>query len=502
MADLPRRQVVNVALLSGAYLLHTLAGFLQALSTTVAAGGLLADAGQPLGLASLPYSLLFVVAAFMPPVVAAAVQRLGGYKRPFAVACAVGVIGGFVGATALYVRSFAVLCVASILLGVPNTAGNFFRFAAVTLVPPQHMAKAVSAVLVSGLVASIILAPIADSVADLFPSYPDLPIYLAISGIYIVMAFLLAFVRYPAAPPPAGPKVPPAAATGADSGGDSGANVSINGHDDDDDDGRSDDDDDDDRDRTGDDDARDGDGKSNNRRMRGAAPGGRSGRDVTETSRLLDAPARARPLTRPSPAASTSADATTVTVRAILTSPPTLVCMAGAAVAYLVMTTLMTIAPVEIEPRFAAGVATNVMSAHALCMFLPFFVAGVLNERLGEPAVLVVGLATLLASVLVMLLAYSTWSFYVGMCLVGAGWSLAFLAATTALTKLYTPAQRPKAQAVNDVVVFGTVALCTALSAVIYEAIAWAGVLYVCLGVATAGLVIGLVNLTSHRLRA
>ena len=77
-----------------------------------------------------------------------------------------------------------------------------------------------------------------------------------------------------------------------------------------------------------------------------------------------------------------------------------------------------------------------------------------------------------------------------------------FVAATTALTKLYTPAQRPKTQAVNDVVVFGTVALCTALSAVIYEAIAWAGVLYVCLGVATAGLVIGLVNLTSHRLRA
>ena len=179
----------------------------------------------------------------------------------------------------------------------------------------------------------------------------------------------------------------------------------------------------------------------------------------------------------------------------ILTSPRTLACMAGAAGPYLVMTMLMAIVPLEAGAKFEDGVATNVMSAHAMCMFLPFFFTGLLNERIGERIVLLGGLTVTLVSVLILLLSSEVWAFYVGMCLVGVGWSLSFLAATTALTKLYAPNQRPKTQAVNDVVVFGLVALGTALSAVIFEAIGWSGIVYVCLGIACAGVLVGLVNL-------
>jgi len=430
------QQVANVALLSGAYLLHAVSFFLQSLATTKAAEAMLAAAGQPAALKTLPYSLLFAVAAFLPPLFAAAVRRLGGYRWPLTAAAVVGVTGGGLAAVAVYTNSYAALCVASAVMGVPNTAGNFFRFAATTLVPAHRMSRAVSAVLASGVIASVVVAPIADSVYQLLPAYEWLPVYLVIAGIYVVMTAVMLAVRYPPAPAAAAAaaaaavaKPPPADGPGVGSGA-----SSVNDP------------------------------------------------DVDEGAPLLAAPA---PVPAPPP-----------TVAQILASPRTMACTVGAATPYLIMMVLMAIVPLQT----ADDVAANVMSVHGVCMFAPFFVIGFLTERLTEAVVLLAGEAVLLASAVVMLAgAGATWSYYVGMAAVGLGWSMAFLSATTALTKLYPPEHRPKVQALNDVVVFGGVTLATALSSTVYDSVGWDGVLYMCIGIGAFGTIAALANLAMRR---
>jgi predicted MFS family arabinose efflux permease len=55
------------------------------------------------------------------------------------------------------------------------------------------------------------------------------------------------------------------------------------------------------------------------------------------------------------------------------------------------------------------------------------------------------------------------------MALVGLGWNFMFTAGTTLLLSTYTPAEKAKVQGINDLFVFGTVAVCSLFAAVIYK---------------------------------
>lgn len=67
-----------------------------------------------------------------------------------------GVAGGLVGTYSLYSGSFFLLCLASVLLGPFQSSAQYYRFAAAESVPAGHTAKAISMVLVGGLLAAIV----------------------------------------------------------------------------------------------------------------------------------------------------------------------------------------------------------------------------------------------------------------------------------------------------------------------------------------------------------
>ena len=50
-------------------------------------------------------------------------------------------------------------------------------------------------------------------------------------------------------------------------------------------------------------------------------------------------------------------------------------------------------------------------------------------------------------------------NFAVGLILLGLGWNFGFIGGTTLLTTTYEPAERNKAQGLNDFLIFGTTAL-------------------------------------------
>ncbi len=66
------------------------------------------------------------------------------------------------------------------------------------------------------------------------------------------------------------------------------------------------------------------------------------------------------------------------------------------------------------------------------------------------------------------------WHFAVALALLGVGWNFMFVGATTMLAAAHDPAERVRAQAANDLIVFGTVACTAFLSGFVHAGGGWA----------------------------
>jgi MFS family permease len=108
------------------------------------------------------------------------------------------------------------------------------------------------------------------------------------------------------------------------------------------------------------------------------------------------------------------------------------------------------------------------------------------------------GIALLVAGVAVALTGVTEWHFRIALCLNGVGWNFLFVGATTLLTTTYRPAERGKAQAFNDFMVFGTTATMSLLASVVLEVEGWAMLNYMAFAlVCVALVVIGVYRLRS-----
>jgi predicted MFS family arabinose efflux permease len=67
-------------------------------------------------------------------------------------------------------------------------------------------------------------------------------------------------------------------------------------------------------------------------------------------------------------------------------------------------------------------------------------------------------------------------NFWSALVLLGIGWTFMFIGATTLLTETYTPAEKAKAQAANDFVVFTVVAIASFLSGALHSGVGWEAV--------------------------
>ena len=103
--------------------------------------------------------------------------------------------------------------------------------------------------------------------------------------------------------------------------------------------------------------------------------------------------------------------------------------------------------------------AVVVIQWHVLAMFVPSFFSGSLVERFGAERVLVAGIALLFGHVAIAASGVQFLHFLSALVLLGVGWNLAFVAGTTLLSTTCAPEDRPRAQALNEALVFGSVAL-------------------------------------------
>jgi len=158
----------------------------------------------------------------------------------------------------------------------------------------------------------------------------------------------------------------------------------------------------------------------------------------------------------------------------IARQPTYLVAVIAGMIAFGTMSFLMSASPLAIV---ACGLphteAHWVIFIHVMGMFVPSFFTGNLIQRFGVLNIMLLGAVILYGGIAADLSGMDAWNFRIGLMLNGVGWNFMFVGATTLVTTTYRPAERGKAQALNDFLVFGTTALCSFLAGWLQHNMGW-----------------------------
>lgn len=186
----------------------------------------------------------------------------------------------------------------------------------------------------------------------------------------------------------------------------------------------------------------------------------------------------------------------------IAAQPVFVVAVGSAMIAYGAMNFVMTVTPLAMATcGFGHGDSATVIQWHALAMFLPSFFTGDLIRRFGVLRVMGVGAALMAACLAVNASGIDFANFVLGLVLLGLGWNFLFVGATTLVTEAYRPSEKGKVQALNDLLVFGTVATTAVSSGAVHGLAGWTWINAACAPFVLLALGAGL-WLTHRRRRA
>jgi MFS family permease len=162
---------------------------------------------------------------------------------------------------------------------------------------------------------------------------------------------------------------------------------------------------------------------------------------------------------------------------AIVQAPRFIVAVACGVASYAMMNMIMTSAPLAM-----VGCGHSVTDAalgiqwHVLAMYAPSFVTGSLITRFGVERVTGIGLALIGLTAVVGIAGISVAHFWTLLVLLGLGWNLSFIGATTMVTQCHRSDERNKVQAFNDFLVFGSMAFGSFLSGLLLTRYGWGAV--------------------------
>jgi len=150
------------------------------------------------------------------------------------------------------------------------------------------------------------------------------------------------------------------------------------------------------------------------------------------------------------------------------------VAMVSAAVAYAVMSFIMTGTPLSMHGHgFGMQPTASVIQSHIVAMYLPSLMTGWVLKRVGVVRVMLGGCGIMLASVAVASSGTTLSHYWVALVLLGLGWNLLFVGATVLVARSARGSARFRVQARNDFVVFGSQALASLSAGTVLAVAGW-----------------------------
>jgi MFS family permease len=161
----------------------------------------------------------------------------------------------------------------------------------------------------------------------------------------------------------------------------------------------------------------------------------------------------------------------------IVQAPRFIVAVACGVASYAMMNMVMTSAPLAmVGCGHSVTDATLGIQWHVLAMYAPSFVTGSFISRYGVERITGIGLVLVGLAGAVGIAGITVAHFWTGLILLGLGWNLAFIGATTMVTQCHRPDERNKVQAFNDFLIFGSMALSSFSSGQLLEYVGWTAI--------------------------
>jgi len=147
-------------------------------------------------LVTLPLSLQFL-GLMLTSIPASLLMGKVGRRNGFLFGSLFGIAGGVLAIYAIYNTLFWVFALASFLIGIFNGFGTYYRFAAVDVVDEINRPKAISYVMLGGVIAAFIGPNLANFGRGMSIELPFLGAFVYVTLIYILVFLIFLFIKLP-----------------------------------------------------------------------------------------------------------------------------------------------------------------------------------------------------------------------------------------------------------------------------------------------------------------
>lgn len=167
----------------------------------------------------------------------------------------------------------------------------------------------------------------------------------------------------------------------------------------------------------------------------------------------------------------------------ILKSPVVIMAISAAALAYGVMSFIMTATPISMHTHAGHSLESTkfVIQSHIAAMYLPSLVFAWLFSKLGLRGMLWTGVCIYLVCLGIAALNTEFLNYWLALILLGIGWNFLFLSGTNLLPQGYHKEERFRVQSMNDFLVFSIQAIVSLSSGWFLFHWQWQGVLLACI---------------------
>lgn len=169
-------------------------GFTAATVTVFISGIIGSDLSSIKTLSTLPPSI-YVVGTAAATIFAAKIMSIIGRRLGFIFASVAGSISCLIGAYAIMIESFVIFCFAKFILGATMAFTHQYRFAAAESVEKEKAPKAISSLLLAGIVAAFLGIGLANYTKNFVSDYLYVGSYLTLAVLTLIPSFLLFFFK-------------------------------------------------------------------------------------------------------------------------------------------------------------------------------------------------------------------------------------------------------------------------------------------------------------------
>jgi MFS family permease len=159
----------------------------------------------------------------------------------------------------------------------------------------------------------------------------------------------------------------------------------------------------------------------------------------------------------------------------IIFQPRFLQAVTAAAFSYAIMSFLMTATPLSMHVMEKMSLENTglVLQFHVVAMFLPSLITGHLIKKFGHSNIMYIGVLFFVVTIILSLFEQTFVNYMVALIFLGFGWNFLFISGTSLVVLTYKEEEKFRAQGINDLIVFTTMAIASLSAGILLILTSW-----------------------------